>query len=139
MKYSKLLIPLLAITASGIIQAEVKVVAHPSMSSANAPAAAISKIFLGKDKALEGTRVIPLDQDEGEAPRDEFYTKIANKNASQLKAYWSRLIFTGKGQPPKAVLDDDEVIELVAANPNMIGYVSGDADTSTVKVLLSVP
>lgn len=139
MNYAKILIPLFALTVSGVSTAEVKIVGHPSLSAANAPAGTISKIFLGKEKSLAGTKIVPIDQDEGEAPRDEFYTKVANKNASQLKAYWSRLIFTGKGQPPKAVLDDDEVIELVSANPNMVGYVSGGADTSTVKVLLSVP
>ena len=83
--------------------------------------------------------MIPVDQNEGAATRGEFYKKVANKDAAQLNAYWSKLIFTGQGQPPKAVGGDDAVIELVSKNPNMIGYVSGAATTSKVKVVAKVP
>ena len=35
--------------------------------------------------------------------------------------------------------EDAEVLQLVSTNPNIVGYVSGDANTSRVKVLLVVP
>ena len=120
--------------------AEVKVIVHSSVADSSASANVVSDIFLGKAKTLPSkTKVTPIDQEEDEAPRDEFYSKVVGKDASQLKAYWSRLIFTGKGQPPRSYYDDDEVIEMVMDNPNLIGYVSGDADTSGVKVLLTTP
>ncbi len=124
---------------SGQCLAEVKIVVHSSVADDAVTSSEAANVFLGKTKTLpSGHKTVPIDQEEGEEPRDEFYTKVTKKDASQLKAYWSRLIFTGKGQPPKAVLDDTEVLELVASNPNIIGYVSGDADTSGVKVLLTV-
>jgi hypothetical protein len=58
-----------------------------------------------------------------------------------MKSMKSRLIFTGKGQPPKAVLDSDEVVELVGSDPSYIGYVDMNADSlpDNVKVVLTVP
>lgn len=104
----------------------------------------VASIFLGKSRNLpDGTKVIPIDQFEGEAPRSEFYHKVVQKNPAQLNSYWSRLIFSGKGQPPFTVTGDTEVLEFIAANPNMIGYVNlatleRGADISGIKVLLTV-
>lgn len=120
-------------------QAEVLVVVHPSYGSASASPGEVSKVFLGKSSGLSGGTLIPVDQNEGAATRGEFYKKVANKDAAQLNAYWSKLIFTGQGQPPKAVGGDDAVLELVSKNPNMIGYVSGAAATGKVKVVAKVP
>jgi hypothetical protein len=45
------------------------------------------------------------------------------------------LVFTGKGTPPKVVANDAEVISLISANPNLIGYIDATAVTGTVKVI----
>ena len=60
---------------------------------------------------------------------------MLNKSGSQLKSYWSKLVFTGKGTPPKVVANDAEVISLISANPNLIGYIDAAAVTGTVKVI----
>jgi ABC-type phosphate transport system substrate-binding protein len=67
--------------------------------------------------------------------RDEFNDKILGKSDAQLKSHWSRLVFTGKAQPPKDVGSDAEVIGLVKSNPGMIGYVSSGAASDGVKVI----
>ncbi len=120
--------------------AEVKVIGHNSIKEKNLNQETVTKLYLGKqDKFPSGKKAIVIDQEPGEDIRDEFYTKVVNKNSAQLKSYWSRLIFTGQGLPPKRVLDDDEVLELITDNPNLVGYVSGEADVSGVKVLFSMP
>lgn len=104
----------------------------------------VASIFLGKTRSLpDGTKVIPIDQFEGEKPRAEFYSKVVQKSQAQLNSYWSRLIFTGKGQPPFAVTGDTEVLEFIASNPNMIGYVDvvtlqQSPGAGDIKVLLTV-
>ncbi|MDX1695668.1 MAG: phosphate ABC transporter substrate-binding protein [Ketobacteraceae bacterium] len=96
-------------------------------------------VFLGRSRQLAGgTKVIPIDQVEGEAARIEFYDKVVRKSPSQLNSYWSRLIFAGKGRPPYAVMNDQEVIEFVSANPSMIGYVDQTAVDDSVKVILTI-
>jgi len=126
--------------SSANVTAEIKVVGHPSLKDAALTKDVAAKLFLGKiSKFPSGTRAIPIDQEPGEEARDEFYKKVTNKSPAQVKSYWSRLIFTGQALPNKRVLDDDEVMELIIANPNLVGYVSGDADTEGAKVLLSMP
>jgi ABC-type phosphate transport system substrate-binding protein len=61
------------------------------------------------------------------------------KTSAQINAYWSRSIFTGKGEPPRKVADDAEVMALVAADPGVIGYVGIQSVNSSVKVLLKIP
>jgi len=50
----------------------------------------------------------------------------------------SRLVMAiGKGTPPKELENDSEVIKMVAANPNTIGFVSASAVSDDVKVVLN--
>ncbi len=93
-------------------------------------------IFLGKTTRFpDGSQAVPIDQSEGTLARDEFYTWIAGKSAAQMKAYWSRIIFTGRGQPPKAVPSSSEAKKLVVANPNAIGYIEPKLVDDTVRVV----
>lgn len=138
-QYFKLIFTSALITLAQLTHAGVAIVVNPAVSDTSASAEQIANIFLGKaNKLPSGTKVVPIDQEEGEGPRDTFYQSIVKKDASQLNAYWSRLIFTGKGQPPKAVLDDDEVLEFVGSNPDAIGYMNSDAVDDTVKVIMKV-
>lgn len=104
----------------------------------------VSAIFLGKSQRLpNGTKVIPLDQAGEGVARQVFYDKVVQKSVSQLNSYWSRLIFTGRGQPPFSVSGDAEVLEFISSNPNMIGYVEmasmeGKQNLNNIKVLLTV-
>jgi len=117
--------------------AEVSIIVHPSVE-ASASAADVAKLFLGKSKSLPGgTKVIPINLESGNAVREEFNGTVLKKSDSQLKSYWSRLVFTGKAQPPKDVGSEADAIELVKNNPNMIGYVSSGAVVDGVKVIAS--
>src|ERR1700689_4625118 len=56
----------------------------------------VADVYLGRRSALK-----PLDLPESNALREVFYKRATDRDASQVKAVWSRLIFTGQGQPPK--------------------------------------
>jgi ABC-type phosphate transport system substrate-binding protein len=109
--------------------------------SANGPVATLSKnqvvdIFLGKASRFpDGRLAVPIDQDEGSAARDEFYATFASKSPAQLKAHWSKIIFTGRGQPPIAVPNSIDVKKHVVATPNSIGYIERTQVDGSVKVL----
>ena len=97
----------------------------------------VADIFLGKTTRFpDGSQAVPIDQSEGTLARDEFYTWIAGKSAAQMKAYWSRIIFTGRGQPPKAVANSSEAKRLVVANPDAIGYIDPKLVDDTVRVVI---
>ena len=120
--------------------AGVSVVVHPSTDVSNITSAQAANIFLGKTKRLPSRKlVIPIDQARKSETRIEFYKKLVNKNQNQLNAYWARQVFTGKGQPPNQVSNDQEVKLLISDNPSMIGYIDSDSADSTVKVILRIP
>ncbi len=100
----------------------------------------VADIFLGQIGHFpDGREVIALDLGIGSTIRDEFYVKIAAKTPPLLKAYWTKMIFTGRGQPPRELADSVAVRKLVAANPNLIGYIDRTAFDSSVKAVLLVP
>jgi ABC-type phosphate transport system substrate-binding protein len=126
--------------ASFYCQAEIAVIVHPSANVESLTDNDVSRLFLGKSKTLpSGTQAIPVNQDEGTPARASFNEKICKKDASQYKAYWSQLVFTGKGTPPKDSGKDTDVKALVAANPNIIGYIDSKLVDTSVKVVLKIP
>jgi len=99
----------------------------------------VAKIFLGKTKSFpNGSKATPLDLDSGKT-RNKFYSSAVKKTDSQVSAYWARLIFTGKGQPPRKVFDDAEVLSAIAADKSVVGYIDEGSVNSRVKVLLTLP
>jgi ABC-type phosphate transport system substrate-binding protein len=111
------------------------------VSSKN-PVAALTKsqvadIFLGKTVRFpDGTLAVPIDQEEGSAARNEFYATFTGKSPAQVKSHWTKIIFTGRGQPPTAVANNAEVKHLIAANPQAISYMERSTVDSSVKVLI---
>lgn len=129
----------LPLCMSGMAAAEVAVIVNPSAGVDTASKEEIARLFLNKSNNIKGVNLTPIDQAEGNAARNAFYQKVGDKTASQLNAYWSRLIFTGKGQPPDAVSDDAEAIQTVSEDPGIIGYVDASAVNSSVKVIFTAP
>jgi ABC-type phosphate transport system substrate-binding protein len=116
-------------------QAEVAIIVNPSNNS-QISESEIQRIFLGKITNFpDGELAVPINQSEQAAATDEFNTDVLKKSSSQLKVYWSKVLFTGQGTPPKVVTSDEEVVKLVSANPNLIGYIDSSMVTSSVKVI----
>jgi len=130
------------IAVVGLLLAARPVSAEPvAVVSMKSPVFTLSKtqvadIFLGKATRFpDGSRAVPIDQSEGILARDEFYADIVGKSPVQMKAYWSRIIFTGRGQPPKAASSSAAVKILVSADPNAIGYIESRMVDATLRVV----
>ena len=97
----------------------------------------VAAIFLGQSaQTPDGAVVTAIDQPVGSTTRDEFYTKVASKSPALLKAYWSKQLFTGRGQPPREVAGNAAVRKLVADTPGMIGYIERSALDASVRTVL---
>ena len=121
--------------ASCWAQAEIAVIVHPSNAAA-LDADAIAQIYLGRSKTFPDAKpALPLAQADNSQTTELFNQKVLNKSGSQIKAYWSKLVFTGKGTPPKEIDTDAEVIELVSQNPSLIGYIDKSKASDKVKVV----
>lgn len=132
--------PLVLALVVNAATAEVAVIVHPSLSVDSLTEDDVARLFLGKAKSFPGgAQAVPINQNEGSPARDKFNETVCKKNASQYKAYWSQLVFTGKGTPPKDGGNDAEVKALIASNPNMIGYVDSGTVDASVKVVYKIP
>jgi ABC-type phosphate transport system substrate-binding protein len=119
------------------VQAEVVVVVSSKSTVKTLTAEQTAKIFLGKVVTFpDGQTALPIDQPEGSAVRDEFYSKVAHKNPSQITAYWAKIIFTGDSRPPMLLADSVAVRKAIAKNPNAIGYIDKSAVNRSVRVVL---
>lgn len=99
----------------------------------------VADIFLGQiGRFPGGSEAVALDQRIGSTERDEFYSKVASKTPPLLKAYWSKMIFTGRGQPPREVPDSLAVRRMVADNPALIGYIDKSALDPSVRAILVI-
>lgn len=115
--------------------AEIVVVVHPS-NSASLDKKSVQRIFLGKEKKFsDGKEVLPINQATTSAARGSFDSDTLERSSTQISAYWSKLVFTGKGIPPKELDDDAAVMAVVSANPNAIGYVDSASVSDAVKVI----
>lgn len=96
----------------------------------------LADIYLGRMNRLpSGDPVIPIDQKERSPAHNEFYSEYLGRTPAQIKAHWSKLIFTGRGQPPHSVANGDVVAEIVAETPNAIGYMSRELVTDRLRIV----
>jgi ABC-type phosphate transport system substrate-binding protein len=120
---------------SQVCYADVAVVVNTANGSAISDKD-ISRLFLGKLKKFSsGDSATPVNSKAGTAARVEFEKKVLKKSSRQIKAYWSKRVFSGKGKPPTEEADDAAVLAFVAGNAGAIGYVDAASVSDTVKVV----
>jgi ABC-type phosphate transport system substrate-binding protein len=91
----------------------------------------VADLYLGRSAELTA-----VDQTVGSAIYVQFYKKATGRDVAQIKAIWSRILFNGRGLPPKQLPDSAAVKKAVAANPNTVGYIEKSAVDASVKVAL---
>ena len=136
------MVPVLSMGLYSVVAAaeEIVVVVNPKNPTATITTDQVEQVFLGKATSLPGGGAAnPIDQSDGSSLRDDFYQKATGKSSSQVKAVWSRLVFSGKGTPPKVLASSGDVKKLVASDLSAIGYIEKSAVDGTVKVVLSLP
>jgi ABC-type phosphate transport system substrate-binding protein len=100
----------------------------------------VAAIFLGQAPRFpNGAVATALDQPVGSPERDQFYLRVAGKTPALLKAHWSKMVFTGRGQPPRELPGSAAVRKAVAEDPALIGYIGREALDPSVRQVLLVP
>ncbi len=120
--------------------AEIVIIANPAAGASELNAKTAKKLFLGKTKSVPGMSGVTLIGQVDDSPtKAEFTKKITKKKLSKYKAYWSKMIFSGKAVPPKELANDAEVKAYVASHADAVGYIEAGNVDDSVKVLLSAP
>ena len=127
----KKIISMTILSLSSIVSAQADVVLIGAPTANTVSASEAKKIFLGKTSS----DIVPFELDANNPTRNEFHSKITKKSASQLKAYWSKQVFTGKGNPPTTVSSASIMKSTIATTANAIGYIDEADLDDTVKVL----
>ena len=126
--------------AAANASAELVVVVSSRSPVAAIDANQVAAIFLGHASRFpDGAQAVAVDQPLGAPQRDHFYRELTGKSPALLKAHWSKMVFTGRGQPPREAGGDAVVRRLVAENPSMIGYIDRSALDASVRAVLALP
>jgi ABC-type phosphate transport system substrate-binding protein len=113
--------------------AELVIVVNPQNPATRMFPSQAAQFFLGGSVMF-----VPVEQAEGSAIREEFYKKVLEKEPAQVQAIWSKIVFTGKGKPPKVMKSSAEVKKVVSESVNAIGYIEKSAVDDSVKVVATV-
>ena len=95
------------------------------------------QLYLGRKASLSASTPLQLlDLPPGEL-RDQFYRLLTGKNPIQTRAYWSRMVFTGRALPPKESGGEQDTRRLLLETPGAVGYLSSSyADDPALRILL---
>lgn len=130
----KLMISLLLSVLSGAALADVAVIVNPANTAAISESE-IQNLFLGKTASFgNGTKAKPYNLGEN-GVREVFDKQALGRSTSQVQAYWSKLVFTGKGTPPDELAASADAVAAVAKQENAIAYVDSAAVNGSVKVV----
>ncbi len=98
-----------------------------------------ANIFLAKTNRLaDGSRIKPLELDDDNIKAD-FYKQVTGKTLPQINSYWTTLIFTGKGRPPRSLKESRRLIDLLKSDPQTITYLPIEQVDESLKVVLTFP
>jgi ABC-type phosphate transport system substrate-binding protein len=111
-------------------QAGIAIIANKSVT-ADLSATQLAQLYTNRANDLGFT---PVNQSETSIGI-YFHDNVVKKSPSQMKAFWSKLVFTGKGTPPKEFASDEEVLAFVSSTPGAIGYVDDTKVNDSVRVI----
>jgi len=123
-----------------------KTVATPSVqlvTSAKGEVSVLSReeaaqLLLGhRNRLNDGTLITLIDLPSGQI-RARLYQVLTGKNPIQVRANWSRLVFSGRVRPPREASSENEALEWLLNTPNAIGYLPAAVNDKRIKVLLVV-
>lgn len=132
----KLFLLVLFCLASAQASAELVVVVNARSGVAAMTRNEVINIFFGRNRQFfNGLEAKPVDLEEDNPRRADFYRKLVGKEPAEINAYWSRQVFTGRMQAPQRVGTTEDVLKWVAANPGGIGYVELSRADARVRVV----
>ncbi len=99
----------------------------------------VSDMFLGRRHTFpDGNPVVVLERNPGSQLREKFFNLLNGMNLKLLNAYWARLQFSGRVQPPVSISNDHRLLEIILQNEAAIGYMSASSVDDSVRVVLNL-
>ena len=125
--------------SAGAAHSEPVLVVHPASGVDRLGVEEVINIYMGRLRQFPGgASAQPLDLPADHPGKARFYELLLRKSLAEVNAYWARLVFTGRTQPPREALSEEDVLERVARNRQAIGYVDRAKVDRRVRIVLEL-
>ncbi|MCU7930193.1 MAG: hypothetical protein KZQ90_05290 [Candidatus Thiodiazotropha sp. (ex Codakia rugifera)] len=135
----KRLMFLLLLFHVSILQADIAIVVPVNSPINTLSKKEVSNLFLSRTNRLENGKKAILIEIRDYRLRDTFYRLISSKTPTQLKYYWTTLIFSGKGKPPRSFSSKENMIDYMKRHTTAISYLDSSDITPDMKEVLRFP
>lgn len=118
-----------------------RVVVHRANPVASLTRAELSAIYMKRTRSWrDGREILAIDQLATAPVREQFSRAVHGKSVAYVTRYWQRLIFSGRGLPPRLLPNDAAALAFVRSNRDAIAYISGQVPPGDgVKVIAVTP
>ncbi len=118
------------------IYADIVIVANSLNDTQSMTKQQLRSIFLGQRIKWDDNQRIKVAIQHKTDLHKKFVRSFTQKNLSQFEAWWKRMIFTGKGLPPKGFESEEKLIEYIVKTEGAIGYISSQSKTDNLKTII---
>jgi len=135
----KMILTLLFLLCHGIVYGQTVVVVAKDSSISELNSQHVANIFLARTNRFpNGEKAAPIEL-KNQTAREGFYQQISGKSPRQLNAYWTTLVFTGKGKPPKGYPHSADLLFKLNNQSGAITYIADTQVTDEMKVVYRFP
>jgi hypothetical protein len=121
-------------------RAELVVVVNASSGLAQLSRDEVVNIYMGRYRLFpDGRLAKPLDAPVSAQERDLFYRKLLDKGPGEIRAYWTRLTFTGRTLPPQELASQSAIVSRLERDTLAIAYLDRKNVTPQMRVVLELP
>lgn len=125
---------------SGAAHAQLVVVVNARSGVAAMSRNEVVNVFFGRTRQFfNGLEAQPVDMADTHPDRARFYSALVGKDLSEVNAYWSRQVFSGRQQPPLRAATPEEVLKQVVSQPGGIGFIELSKADARVRVVYELP
>lgn len=118
------------------VAAEVFVIVNAAAPESRVDRDRLEKLYFGRSRSFaDGAFAQVIDRPDSPL-RERFFRALSGMSLPQVNAYWARLSFTGRVLPLAVRETDVQVVAIVRAERNAIGYVASAPDDSSVRVIM---
>ncbi|WP_271009137.1 substrate-binding periplasmic protein [Paucibacter sp. B51] len=98
----------------------------------------VAALFLGETLELPGGGRPVLGSQSGEL-KHEFYNRVLEKDAAQVKAIWSRMTFSGRGRAPREFGQSAALRAWLLNTPNALAFMDSSGLDPSLKIVYMPP
>jgi ABC-type phosphate transport system substrate-binding protein len=126
---------LLVFAGSYAMASDVVVVGNKNLSTDTISKDTLKSIYLGEQTTWQdGTKIKFAVLKLGKTD-DIFLKEYMYYTSTRFIRHWRSQVFSGKGEMPTTLKSDEEMLKFLKDNKGAIGFVTAEANTSSVKVM----